>query len=463
MLLQDIQTRQLSIPHWHLQSGQHWALIGRNGSGKQLLGNLLTGTAELIQGSISHRFNNIVLLSFEAQQALYEQEIKLDDTDFMDHLDPGSTVRELLGIDGDYPDELAFLGLDRLLDRGYRLLSSGEARKTLLAKSILQNPDFLILDEPYDSLDQASRTELQRFFAHLLKAQKTQLLFLLNNQDEISDWHTHLAIMEKGEIIAQGQKQDILDDPAIQSLLAFDPSTLPPWPENLPRASIANPLVELVNGKVNYGETVIFKNLGLTVAQGHHTLLTGRNGSGKSTLLSLLTGDHPQCYGNTLTVLGLKRGSGESIWELKKQIGIVSPGLHRDHRVPGSALDIAVSGFFDSIGLYDEPTALQIAHGRRWLALVGMENKSEVPFKHLSYGEQRLVLVARALVKQPALLILDEPTQGLDDVNRHRVMFFLEHLSTQHRTTILMASHRQDEQLPLFHQHLDLDSFRISP
>ena len=217
-----------------------------------------------------------------------------------------------------------------------------------------------------------------------------------------------------------------------------------------------NPLVKLTEGKVQYGDTLIFDGIDLTVTQGAHTLLTGANGSGKSTLLSLITGDHPQCYGNDLHILGFRRGSGESIWEVKKQIGIVTPDLHRNHRVAGTALHITLSGFFDTIGLYDDPDSTQIAHARQWLALVGLEQHSSTPYKQLSYGEQRLVLIARALVKQPALLILDEPTQGLDEVNRHRVMFFLEHLSSQKRTTIIMASHRLDEQLPFFSQHLAL-------
>src|SRR5690606_8949614 len=180
------------------------------------------------------------------------------------------------------------------------------------------------------------------------------------------------------------------------------------------------------------------------------------NGSGKSTLLSLITGDHSQCYGNDLQVMGYQRGGGESIWEVKRRLGLVSPALHRDHRVAGSALHIVLSGFFDRIGLYDDPSAAQVAHAKQWLALVGLGEKSGTPFKQLSYGEQRLVLIARALAKQPALLILDEPTQGLDDVNRHRTMYFLEHLSSQQRTTIVMASHRLDERLPLFTRHVHL-------
>jgi molybdate transport system ATP-binding protein len=257
-------------------------------------------------------------------------------------------------------------------------------------------------------------------------------------------------------MIAQGSKSDILANNDIQGLLAFNPQLLPPWPEPLLQAAPPDPLVVLHKGRVSYGETIIFDNLELTINKGSHTLLTGPNGSGKSTLLNLLTGDHPQCYGNDLTLFGHKRGSGETIWELKRRIGIVSPGLHRDHRVPGSALHIVLSGFFDSIGLYEEVSATQIHHAKRWLALVNLSHHNNTAFKQLSYGEQRLVLIARALVKQPLLLILDEPTQGLDEVNRHRVMYFLEHLSSQTQTTIIMASHRLDERLPLFQNFVTL-------
>ena len=459
MLLRDIRTDQLSIDHLEIRPGECWAVLARNGSGKQMLTGVITGETLLKGGLVSHDFARIGVLSFETQQALYEQELKQDDSDFMDRLDPGSTVRKLLGLEGELPPELAFLHLDSIIDRGYRLLSSGESRKALLAQVLLEAPGFLILDEPYDSLDVHTRTELQAFFASLVAAGNIQLLFLFNKADEISAWHTHVAVIEQGQLIAQGEKDTVMANPDIAALLSFDPASLPPWPQDLPRPDLTNPLVKLANGKVQYGDTVIFDGIDLALQQGDHTLLTGANGSGKSTLLNLVTGDHPQCYGNDLYVLGYKRGSGESIWDVKKQIGIVSPGLHRDHRVPGSALHIALSGFFDSIGLYDSPTAEQIAHARQWLALVGMADRSNVPFKHLSYGEQRLVLVARALVKQPALLILDEPTQGFDDVNRHRVMYFLEHLSSQQRTTIIMASHRLDERLPLFKHHIDMDIY----
>ncbi len=354
------------------------------------------------------------------------------------------------------PEELAFLGLDELLERGYRLLSSGESRKLLLARALLQKPDFLLVEEPYDSLDQGSRRKLTAFFRDILASGRTRLLFLFSTRTDISDWHSHVAVLEKGELLLQGTREAVLANTALQSLLTFDAGKLPPWPPVLNDEPIPDIIVSLRKGRVSYGESVIFSDLDLQIRRGEHTLVTGPNGSGKSTLLSLISGDHPQSYGNDLQILSCQRGSGESIWELKRRIGIVSPELHRNHRVPGSALAIVLSGFFDSIGLYEDVSSLQLEHARHWLQLIGMAERADNAFRHLSYGEQRLVLIARALVKQPALLLCDEPSQGIDDINRHRFLYFLEHLAGQTQTTIIMASHRSDEQLDIFRHHLAL-------
>lgn len=456
MHLRNLHSPTLHIRDWSVAPGECWAVIGRNGSGKRLLAAALCGELEDMAGDYDLPAGRVRVLSFESQQAFYEEELRQDDSDFMDRLDPGSTVAEILGLET-LPAALQFLGLERLMTRGYRLLSSGESRKLLLAQAILAQPDFLILDEPYDSLDTNSKKELDALFASIVAQGDIQLLFLLNTWEEVSTWHSHVAVMEQGRFVAQGLAGTLLDNPDIRSLLAFDAASLPDWPEPLSDNPLPSPLVHLRDGRVRYGDDTIFSGIDLHIEPGDHTLLTGRNGSGKSTLLSLISGDHPQCYGNDLQVLGFQRGSGESIWEVKKRMGIVSPELHRNHRVPGSLLDITVSGFFDSIGLYDSPEKWQIQHAMRWLALVGLENKQHRAFRQVSYGEQRLTLIARALAKQPALLLLDEPTQGLDEVNRHRVMYFLEHLSGQHRSTIVMASHRLDERLALFRYHLHLD------
>lgn len=455
--IRDLQHPLLHVAGFRIHHGECWAVIGRNGAGKHHLGQLLAGKLEAAAGSLQHQFKRIHILSFEAQQALYEKELHDDDSEFMEGQDSGTTVRELLGLDGDLPENLKFLRLEPLLDRGYRLLSSGEARKTLLAQALLGNPDLLVLDEPFDSLDREAMGHLDQFFAGLLASGGPTLLFLLNSLDEVHAWHTHLAVMDRGELLLSGPVDEMRENDALQALLRFDAASLPDWPAVLPALPVPELLVELRAGKVSYGEREIFHGLDLCIHRGEHTLLTGPNGCGKSTLLGLITGDHPQCYSNDLRIFGTRRGSGETIWELKRRIGIVSAALHRDHRVPGSALHIVLSGFHDSIGLYDAVTPDQVDHARRWLQLTGMAAKANVAFRQLSYGEQRLVLVARALVKQPALLILDEPTQGLDAVNRLRVLYFLEHMATQQLTTIVMVSHRLDEQLALFRQHVSME------
>ncbi len=454
MIFQQFKTQNLNIEYWSIEPGQCWAVLGRNGSGKKHLAQALLDQKLLPENNQS----SFSLISFEEQQAFYEEELKKDDTDFMDKLDPGTTVRSLLNASDEEIESLKFLNLDSILDRGYRLLSSGESRKALLAQALLQKPDYLVLDEPYDSLDKQSKADLMLFFSRLAAKKETQLVFLFNDINEIADWHSHVAILEKGELIAQGEREEILNNQDLHALLDFDASTLPPWPESLGNTKAPDPIVQINKAKVSYGETVIFEDINLLLRPGEHTLLTGPNGSGKSTLLHLITGDHPQCYGNDLTVLGYKRGSGESIWQLKKNIGIVSPELHRNHRVSGSALEIILSGFFDSIGLYEATSPTQISHAKHWLTLVGLEQKASASFKTMAYGEQRLVLIARALVKQPALLICDEPTQGLDQINRYRFLYFLEHLSSQQLTTVVMASHRDDEHLTLFKNHVALEN-----
>lgn len=203
-----------------------------------------------------------------------------------------------------------------------------------------------------------------------------------------------------------------------------------------------------------HGDITQFEELSWEVQPGEHTITTGPNGAGKFTLLQLITGDHSQCYRNGLTVLARERGTGESVWEIKRQIGIVSHALHRGHRIQGNSLSVVVSGFFDSIGLYTKPTSTQLGRAAHWLEVLGLAEDATTVFQQLSWGQQRMVLIARGLIKQPPLLILDEPTQGRDDINRHLVLDLIERLVDLRRTTILFVSHRQDEHLPLFNHRV---------
>jgi molybdate transport system ATP-binding protein len=207
----------------------------------------------------------------------------------------------------------------------------------------------------------------------------------------------------------------------------------------------AQPLVQLERGTVRYGDFVVFENLDFSVRPGEHTLIEGPNGSGKSTLLEMICGDHPQGYSNALSLFGRRRGSGETVWDIKKNVGMVSPKLHRDYRVGGSVEDAIVSGLYDSIGVYRERESSHRARAMRWLAWLELAVAPSHAFRELSFGEQRMCLIARAAIKVPPLLVLDEPTAGLDADNQLRVLELIESLCSQHKSTVLFVTHRSDE------------------
>lgn len=449
---------KINIKDWQLQAQQSCAVLGRNGSGKQYLDQLLTGELEAksVETLELPAADKVAMISFETQQAVYEYELKIDESDYLDHLDVGTLAKAFLPencLDDPLIDSFQ---LRHRLNTGYRQLSTGESRKLLILQAIFNGVELLICDNPFDSLDKSSCVALSEALYQLSQRQISVLLLLSNRQD-IPDWCEHIAIVEHGQFAQIGLLKDAKTKLQLDQLLSplFDNK---PWPDNL-LTNLDYPhdyLVKLTNGRVFYDGQDVFNNLNVCIAPLQHTLITGANGSGKSTLMQLITGDCPQCYSNDLEVLGWQRGSGESIWQLKAQMGIVSAELHRQYRVNGELLTVVLSGFYDSIGLYDTPTAEQIKIARQWLDKVGLLQEQHTLFKSLSYGEQRLTLIIRALVKSPYLLILDEPTQGLDELNRFQVLNFLAHLQKQHYSTIVLVSHREDEFLPLFKQHIHL-------
>ena len=453
-------TSPLRIPSFHPAPGQSWCIYGPSDSGIDIFLELLTGAA----GADGHADLQLpdapAVISFSMQQEIFEDELRKDDTDFMDRIDPGTPARAFLPETGLASPIIDRFRMRQALDLGYRQLSSGQARKLLLLRDLLQGHPAIVLDSPYDGLDRQSCHELDQAFAAIPRAELL-LFVLVRNPSDIPHWCSHLAIFHDGEMRLQGTMA------ATRSKIVELTSKAPALFTNANYTSAEGhqhpELVRLRNGQASYGATMVFRGLDLTIRPGDHTLVTGPNGCGKSTLLHIITGDHPGCYANDLQVFGIQRGSGETIWELKRRMGIVSPELHRNYRVPGSCLQVVLSGFFDSIGLYARPDLHQRRTGAEWLAAVGLGTLANNPFRQMSYGRQRLVLIARALVKQPPLLLLDEPTQGLDAGERCALLGFLEKISKGSRTTILYVSHRQDEYLPLYVQHLQLERFGAKP
>ncbi|MBB3047946.1 molybdate transport system ATP-binding protein [Litorivivens lipolytica] len=442
----------LSEINWQIPPGECWGILGTNASGKSSLAQVLSGELSA-EGEITGLPERVLWVSLESQQALYEDELYRDESDLTNEIDEGRTVRQLL-------EEIApwspthkqlceTLNLSALLDRGYRRLSSGEGRRALLACALLQKPDLLILDEPFEGLDQQSYAQLKQSL-NALVLQGQWLMLVVNQSAQLIDECRHVALLDAGKMLYQGPRPEELEsvwqqlDRHRKSLPQLPPRNpefqLPSWPDE-------KPLLVFTNAFVQYGDTFQFRDFNWQLQPGQHTRIHGPNGSGKSTLLGLITGDHPQCYRNDLEILGFRRGSGESIWEIKKHIGYVSGSLHRDYRASASALTVVISGLTDSIGVYSAVGEKERELGLHWLDILGLREQANAPFRSLSMGQQQLLLIARALIKQPPLIILDEPTEGLDDFNRFYVLKIVEKLIAASGSTLLLVSHREDETL----------------
>jgi molybdate transport system ATP-binding protein len=409
-------------------------VTGANGSGKSSAARALWA-----------RVAGARLLSAESQQAFYEAQLAADESNFKQGVDTSSTVRQLLGEQaGSHPLYAAFR-LAPLRERGYRLLSTGEARKVLLLEAVLGAPSLLILDDPFEGLDRAARADLTQAIVDV--AQRLPLLvvgtFGSRELPFPPETLNEVVLVEDHRVVFRGSAQAFIARASKRAAHGKAPPVeLGSWYEPVVPGV---PLVELVDGHVRYGDQIVFERLQFRVGAGQHTLIEGPNGSGKSTLLEMITGDHPQAYSNDLHLFGRRRGSGETVWEIKKKVGVVSARLHRDYRVGGSVEEVLLSGLYDSIGLYQRPEASDRARAMAWLAWLDLGLAPTASFRELSFGQQRLVLIARAAIKVPPLVVMDEPTAGLDGENRARALALVESLCTQRKSTLLMVTHRPDE------------------
>jgi molybdate transport system ATP-binding protein len=449
------ETKNLTLDALTLQAGESWAFVGANGSGKSSLARVLAGELNAAKGQLTNSFVRPVRLSLEQLQKLVAEEWERNNTDLLSpgEDDTGRTTAEIIQENTKDPQRCqqlaALFGITRLLDRRFKYLSTGETRKTLLCQTLMSQPDLLVLDEPFDGLDVDSRANLAQVLAGLHQ-QNCTLVLVLNRFDDIPDFIDNVGVLAECTLTHVGPRREILAEALVAQLAHSEQLAGMALPEaddagSKPALVAGDPLIVLRDGVVSYNDKPILNHLSWEVKPGEHWQIVGPNGAGKSTLLSLVTGDHPQGYSNDLTLFGRRRGSGETIWDIKQHIGYVSSSLHLDYRVSISVRNVILSGYFDSIGIYQAVSDRQQSLAKQWLHLLGMEKLGDAPFHGLSWGQQRLVLIARALVKHPALLILDEPLQGLDPINRQLVRRFVDVLIGEGETQLLFVSHHAED------------------
>ncbi|MEH6587224.1 MAG: ATP-binding cassette domain-containing protein [Halioglobus sp.] len=468
--LHDVQLAYRALPvlrhiNWQIHRGEQWACLGPNGAGKTSLANIISGQASHYSGeyqvSTIMAQQGVAYVCFEQAKALCERDRKLDDSETRaDAADPGTLVKQV--ILGRYPADERFhhwvkrLGIDHILDRGLRCISTGEMRKTLLIKAILSEPALLILDSPLEGLDASSQLELTGIIDELLRSDHN-VLMLCRQEEDLPTGISHLLVLDDGEILACGERQAILAQAKVQTLLHPPMPSLGQLPPPTPREYVLPdncPLLDLKAVNVNYGELQVLQNVHWIFERRQHCYVSGPNGCGKSTLLSLVTGDNHKAYGQDITLFGIRRGSGESIWDIKQKYGQLDNQLHLNFVRGMKSLEVVLSGFFDSIGLYDDWGDEQRAASQQWLAALGLGYIEREGFDTLSFGLQRMVLLARAMVKSPAILLLDEPTLGLDGYHRRLMLRAIDHIAANTDTQVIFVSHSAGDVPNCINQHL---------
>lgn len=454
----------LQNTNWWIYQGQHWAVIGPNGAGKSTLARAMTGEVSVVGGKIeidtelkdAHYFGYV---SFELERSLMEKEDQLDaGRYFSGNIEQKTTVRKILFPEKKVNDHsdllrkklLSDMGFDRLLNKGLRALSNGEIRKMLIARALLKVPKILILDEPFEGLDKGTKTKVQICLSDMVNADKVLNVVIITHRfDDLPEWITHVLLIDQGRVVAQGKRGRILGDKLIHRV--FYKKCLPfnqhhRSDDRKKEKQSGTVLVRMENVQVRYGSVLALGPLTWTMRESENWAIVGPNGCGKTTLLNLITGDHPQVYSNHIEIFGKKRGVGETIWDIKHGIGHVSAEFQMRYKKQIRAFDVILSGFFDTVGLYNrnvDEIEYQIAW--YWINLLNIESIVDCIFDRLSYGLQRLILIARSMVKSPRILILDEPCQGLDQANRKNVLELIGTIGNRKGTNIVYVSHYEDE------------------
>ena len=320
--------------------------------------------------------------------------------------------------------------------------SDGEQKKALLQYAISKNPDFIVIDNIFDHLDIASQKNIHSFFEGL--KEKLTVIQILNRKNELLGFMDMVFEYENNILKPFASVQEFMkqDEVARETGLNLD------LPEAVSdNTTLINPLIKFTDVSVQYGEQKVLNKINWTINRGEFWQLRGPNGSGKSTIVSLINGDNSKAYGQQILLFGKLKGSGETVWEVKKQLGYFSGAASYRFSRLDTIEQMVVSGFFDSIGLYTIPTERQKKIADEWLRIAGLYSIKEQPFLNLSSGYQRLVMILRAMVKYPSLLLLDEPTAGLDDYDTHLVATLVRRISSQKNTAIIYVSHRNDSGL----------------
>jgi molybdate transport system ATP-binding protein len=403
--------------------------------------------------------NNLKMLSLSLRDEwdILEEIRQNDDSEFMEGgFDPGPSLEDVI-LEGDQSTDTYIhfckrLGLASLRNSPFRFLSNGEIRKGLLLKRVLQNPDLLILSNPFEGLDQHWRNEIMALLSEIHSS--CHILLLTQRLRDWPDW------IEQGYRLSHEQPPLLTTKRVCKEheMASQQVTSIPPHLLDMSQPDLDDktPLVEISDLNISYGSRKVFQHFSWTVQNGENWLITGSNGMGKTSLMDIIYADHDQSYGQDFSLFGMKRGQGESIWDLRRYMARVNIDSQRNLPKNQTVIAMIASGMEDTLGLRRPLQPHETVRAQEWLELLGIRHLEKYYCHQLHYGDLRTVLMARALIKLPRLLILDEPGQGLSDDQSDKVVSVVRHILERCPCSVLYVTHHPYDALLPFSHHLEL-------
>ncbi|GAB3929536.1 ATP-binding cassette domain-containing protein [Mucilaginibacter myungsuensis] len=442
---------------------QHLAIVGAAGSGKTTLLNAIAGDIQPSKGYIlrnfadipangnktftalvaaTHHFRNLSNTTDLYYQQRYNSADSEDALTVEDHL---QTIARSAPLDTYWTFErtIDLLNLRCLTQKHLIKLSNGEAKRLMLASALLNGPQLLLLDAPLNGLDADTRANFDQILTQIAATGIT--IVISTSSSEIPTIVSKVALLANNSITLYNSV-DFNANRSITDPLPIQRTDLSGLLDKYPVDPYQH-IVNMQNVNIKYGEKQVLSNINWEVRQGQRWALLGPNGAGKSTLLSLINGDNPQAYANDMILFDRKRGTGESIWDIKKRTGFISPELFQYFPGDSSCLHTIESGYYDTMGLFRPSDPKKVIQALAWMRLLGIEKYARHLLKNIPTSAQRLCLLARAMIKCPTLLILDEPTQGMDATQVAHFKGLIDTICRDTNITIVYVTHYQ-EHLP---------------
>lgn len=449
--------------------GEHLAIVGKSGSGKTVLLHVLAGNIRVNSGQVDYHFldppnlkngSNYDFQQFIAFAAnkhhfknlsntkdLYYQQ-RYNSSDSEDALTVQQYLHQIIPSKHKTPywtlnKSLKALKLDGLTDKAVIKLSNGETRRLMIAAALLKNPVILLLDNPMTGLDVQTREYFNALFNEIASSGIT--IIMATSSVEIPAIIKKIIIMDEGRISGNIEADEFVATNSFKKEIIVDDKAITSLANTNSKHHRYEHIVNMQNVNINYGDKNILSDINWLILPGERWALLGANGAGKSTLLSLINGDNPQAYANNIVLFDRKRGTGESIWDIKSKIGFVSPELYQYFPADNSCLQVVESGFYDTLGLFRPSIQLRADLARRWMKALEIEKYSRSPLKSIPASAQRLCLLARALIKNPDLLIFDEPCQGLDQHQQQHFKAVIDTFCANSHVAMIYVTHYEQE------------------